>query len=202
MNKYTIIEDCSPYYIRFTHDNIDEIINFCKEELSKVTTTTLFTHHKLDLENSEKLIKLIPMSTELKIIKERVSLFISKPGFYYRPHKDGIDHRISLNYAVEILDTDCVTSWYSDDELKNYPLEGLSWENKSREVKGFIKNKDKHTPVKSMTAKPNECVLFNTDIFHSFDNTKSKNSRTILTLRVHNPGVHYFDDVKKILFGL
>jgi hypothetical protein len=118
MTKYTIIEDCSPYYIRFTHDNIDDIINFCKEELGKVTTTKKFTHYKLDLETSKKLIKLLPMSDKLDIMKERVSFIISQPGFYYRPHKDGADHRMSLNYSVQILDSDCVTSWYSDEELK------------------------------------------------------------------------------------
>ena len=53
-----------------------------------------------------------------------------------------------------------------------------------------------------MVAKPNEMILFNTDIFHSWDNTKSDKSRRILTLRAKNYSTFYFDDAKKILFGL
>ena len=45
-------------------------------------------------------------------------------------------------------------------------------------------------------------ILFNTDIWHDFDNTKSNNRRCILTLRVNNNDKTYFDDVKRILFGL
>jgi len=53
-----------------------------------------------------------------------------------------------------------------------------------------------------MTAKPNECILFNTDIWHDFDNSQSTNRRMVLTLRVNNPSTFYFDDAKKALFGI
>jgi hypothetical protein len=126
-------------------------------------------------------------------------MFITKGGRYYRAHKDGIDNRISLNYTVEILDDKCVTNWYNDDDLAEYNMEGLAWDNASREAKGF--DKTKHIPIKSMIARPNECILFNTDIWHDFDNSSSTNRRLVLTLRVNNYGTFYFDDARKVLFG-
>jgi hypothetical protein len=60
---------------------------------------------------------------------------------------------------------------------------------------------DSVIPLKSMVAIQGECILFNTDIYHDWDNTQSNNERIVLTLRLENPGLMYFDDVKKILFG-
>jgi hypothetical protein len=201
---YTIIEDCSPYYIRFTHDNIQEIIDVCKQELTNIQVDKLFVHYTCNDKVSKKILNLIPMSQQYEMIEDRVSIFVTPPGFYYRPHKDAINHRISLNYTIQVLDNECVTSWYSDKDLAEYPVTGLikdspTWKHPSREVNRF--DKTKHTPVKSMTARPDECILFNTDIFHDFDNTKSNNVRAVLTLRVRNPGIHYFANVKKTLFG-
>ena len=70
----------------------------------------------------------------------------------------------------------------------------------SRECLGFIKQK--HISLKRMTAVQGECILFNTDIYHDFDNSESLNRRTVLTLRHKNPGRWYFDDIKKVLFKL
>ena len=138
------------------------------------------------------------MSNQLKFIKERVSLFVTQPGFYYRAHKDGLNHRCSINYTVKILDDKCLTSWYSDNDLKEYEIDNLASKT-SREAIGF--DKAKHVPLKSMIAVQNECILFNTDIYHDFDNSKSQNERIVLTLRLENPGDMYFDNVRKILFN-
>lgn len=197
MTNYTIIEDCSPYYIRFTHNGIDNIIDACKKIADDTTYTKPFTHHRFDKDIGENIIKLLPMSNKVKFIKERVSLFVTQPGYYYRAHKDGLDHRCSINYTVKILDNQCVTSWYSDEDLQGYEIDNLP-KKVSREAIGF--DKSKHVPLKSMTAIQNECILFNTDIYHDFDNSKSQNERIVLTLRLENPGDMYFDDVRKILF--
>jgi hypothetical protein len=202
MNNYTIIEDCSPYYIRFTHKGIDNIIDACKKITDKTVYTKAFTHHKVDNEVGEDIIELLPMSNQLKIKKDRVSIFITQPGVYYRTHKDGADHRCSINYTIKVLDDQCVTSWYSDDDLQRYKLDGnLTLQvpgYQGREVEGFVKSN--HVPLKSMVAIQGECILFNTDIYHDWDNTTSQCERIVLTLRLENPGTMYFDDVKKILF--
>ena len=194
----SIIEDCSPYYIRFTHNSISDIIDSCLLSIDDVSFTRPFTHHKFDFDTAGKILNMVPFSKDIEFYQHRVSLFVSQPGLYYRAHKDGLNHRFSINYTVKILDDKCVTSWYSDEECKDYPIDTLDgW---SREASGF--KKSNHTALKSMVAKPNECILFNTDIFHDFDNTNSTNERIVLTLRARQVGKIYFEDAKKILFGL
>ena len=202
MNQYTIIEDCSPYYIRFTHPGLGDIVDFCR---AKIPTTKFapgeFVHHKLALTDADQLLAMVPMhgSGGLDLRRDRASLFITAGGRYYRAHKDGVNNRISINYTVTILDQHCQTSWYSDEDLKDYPIDNLP-SNTSRECQGFVKQH--HHPLKTMTAQANECILFNTDIFHDFDNSQSDNTRVVLTLRCRDSGGVYFDDVKRILFGL
>ena len=200
MGMYTIIEDCSPYYIRFTHDDLDKIIDICKQGMDGVDLQDTFAHYKFPPEIRQEILSTTPLSQSLDLNKNRASMFVTKGGRYYRAHKDGVYTRISLNYTVEILDDTCVTNWYSDEDVIGYELVGAAWENPSREAKGF--DKSKHTPVKSMVAQPNECILFNTDIWHDFDNSKSTNRRMVLTLRVNDVENFYFNDAKKALFGL
>lgn len=203
---YTIIEDCSPYYIRFTFSGIEDVIHKCKQFTSNMNVTTSnnhndgFTHHIHPVDEATELLSLIPMSSVLNFKLDRVSSFVTQPGGYYRAHKDGVNNRVSINFTVKILDQACVTSWYSDEDLKQYQIEGSQWNMKSRECVGFDKNL--YTPLKSMVAKPGECILFNTDIFHDFDNRTAQHERIVLTLRLVNQGMYYFDDVKKTLFGI
>ena len=198
---FTIIEDCSPYYIRFTHDDIEQIIDICQREMQSLQSVSEFTHHILNRSVSEEILNLTPMAAPLNLRLDRVSLFVTPPGYYYRAHKDGIENRMSINYTIQILDDECVTSWYSDDDLSNYPVQGLDWKwPLSRECNGFVKHR--HTPLKSMTAVAGECILFNTDIFHDFDNSLSSNTRAVLTLRSVTPGKIYFEDAKRIMFDV
>jgi hypothetical protein len=197
---FTIIEDCSPYYIRFTHDNIEQIIDICQHEMQNLQSVSRFTHHILNRSVSEQILNLAPMTTLLDLRLDRVSLFVTPPGYYYRAHKDGLANRMSINYTVQILDDKCVTSWYSDEDLANYTTAGLDGNIASRECEGFVKQR--HTPLKSMTAISGECILFNTDIFHDFDNSLSVNTRAVLTLRSKTPGKIYFEDAKRILFNV
>ena len=198
--RYEIIEDCSPYYIRFTHTNIDNIIEYANNYTNDVKTISEFTHYKLSKHQSLHILSLTPISNQMPLMENRVSLFISKPGLYYRAHKDGLYNRFSINYITKVLDNNCITNWYSDDDLKEYPIDNFL-DNSSRECLGFVK--EKHIPLKSMIAKQNECILFNTDIFHDWDNTTSQNERIVLTLRIiEELKPHtYFEDARKILFN-
>ena len=199
MSEFTIIEDCSPYYIRFTHAGIEDLIDYCKKCIPKLEGIEGFKHYALPLTEATNVLKKTPISELMPLQPNRVSLFLSSPGMYYRAHKDGINHRFSINYGIVIEDNKCTTSWWSDDDLKKYPLEYFNgW---SRECNEF--NPKNHTPIKSMTAKPGECILFNTDIFHDWDNQLSNNYRVVLTLRIKQPltGKIYFEDAKKIIFG-
>ena len=197
---YTIIEDCSPYYIRFTHNKINEIINRCNVVANTIEVTKDMTHHKIETSIAEDILSFVPMAQQFDILKTRVSLFITKPGYCYDVHKDGIDHRFSLNYMVRVLDDKCATSWYSDEELKDYPVETMVNQTPSRHIFGV--DKTKHIPLKTVTFKQGECILFNADLFHDWDNTRSEYERIVLTLRLEKPRHVYFEDAKKIMFGL
>jgi hypothetical protein len=201
--KYTIIEDCSPYYIRFTHDGIDEFLDYTKQHIppniSNFPKWVAYNVAKYSRSIGESIVSKTPISKILNLKTNRVNFFISGPGLYYRAHKDGFPgDRYSINYPVLVQDDKCVTSWYSDEDCKNYRIDNLSSRN-SRECIGF--DKTKHTPLKTMTARPGECVLFNTEIYHDWDNTASNNRRIILTLRDVNSENIYFEDARKALFG-
>lgn len=197
--NYTIIEDCSPYYIRFRFDGIENFIEqFSPSVLNydEILNAHMFAHHKLSLEDGIKAIDQLPFAHQLPISHSRVSLFISTPGYVYRPHKDGLDLRCGINFNVYVVDDHCPTQWYSDEDLKMYPIDHTS--KRSREVIGF--KRGLHTPVKTMTAVQGECILFNTEIFHDWDNRKSKNNRALLTLRFTDNTL-YYENARKILFG-
>ena len=196
---YNIIEDCSPYYIRYTHTNIQSIIDYCNvltPNINKLSED--FTHYKLHPDESKKMLNMIPLKVPILDI-DRVSLFISKPHVTYRAHKDGSFDHVSINYTSKILDDKCVTSWYSDEDLSMYEIDPKL--RGSRECIGF--DRTRHTPLKTMIAKQNECILFNTEIFHDWDNSKSDNERIVLTLRpalALRPKI-YFETIKKLMFG-
>jgi hypothetical protein len=203
--KYTIIEDCSPYYIRFSHNGIDKFIKysldiFNQQDWSETNSIKHpgFSHCKLSPNLGKEFLDRIPIASQVELTPNRVSFFRSAPGLDYCAHKDGTNHRFSINYTVKVLDDKCITSWYSDDDCKQYGIDTLN--GSSRECINFDKNK--HVPLKTMVAKPNECILFNTDIWHSWDNTQSLNDRIILTFRALNPENVYFEDVRKVLLGV
>lgn len=198
---FTIIEDCSPYYIRFTHDNLDEVIKRSLAAVDGIEFTKKFTHQKLKHDQIEKIKEVCPLFDLFDLNPIRVSMFVSKPGLYYRAHKDGMDHKFSLNYTAKVLDDKCITNWYSDKDLDQYPIDNLPTRS-SRECMGFVK--ENHTPTQSMVAKPNECVLFNTELFHDWDNRNSTNERMVLTLRLSSyaGAGTYFEDARKVILSL
>jgi len=196
--KYTIIEDCSPFYIRFTYDNIDAILQKSTELIRGIKFEKSFTHYKYPDEHSRQILDMVPLINDVELNPYRISMFVTQPGGYYRAHKDGLNIKFGINYTVKILDDKCITNWYSDEDLKNYEIDNLP-RKISRECVNF--DKTNHTPIKSMTAIQGECILFNTDIFHDVDNRASTNERMMLTFRPFKPENICFDDVKKIIFN-
>lgn len=196
MQEFKIIEDCSPFYIRFFHPSNNQVIDKCKSIVGNTDFPDwTFNNYKLPYLVGKEIVDCVPFDLNFNL--SRVSLFITKAGYYYKAHKDGLDHRFSINYAVEISDDKCVTSWYSDEDLKNYQIDYAFA--KSRECDGFIK--ENHRPLKTMILQPNEALLFNTDIFHDFDNSRSTNRRIVLTLRIQRPGLTFFNDIKNKYFS-
>jgi len=195
---YTIIEDCSPYYIRFTFNGLEDVIKYANAQVAaNVKQYKGYSHDTLSCESSNTIISMLPISTEINLNVNRVAVFTTVPGGGCGIHKDATNHRMSLNIPLEVLDDQCITNWYTDEELKGMVLVGDT--NYSRNVYLDYTTMNKFIPIKTMTAQPNEMLLFNTDIYHSWDNTDSSNRRKILTLRPTYPESVFFDDIRKIL---
>jgi hypothetical protein len=195
-----ILEDHSPYYIKFNDPNTSTIVDLCKKSISPTNRMLRqlpnYRHEVLPENIGKNILELVPKSAELRLRSNRVSLFISEAGFYYGAHKDGLGMRFGVNYPIEILDNDCITSWYSDNIADNCLIDNLN--GRSREVVGF--EKKNHIPIYTATMKIGAPVLFNTDIYHDWDNTKSTNRRMVLTLRSSSTEIT-FDMAREILFG-
>jgi len=207
---YTIIEDCSPYYIRFTHPDIAKFIRIAQgvynatKEWKRVINDVdpLFANYQLHSDAGEKLLKINEVHNNLLLRKDRVSYFVSQPGLRFRAHQDGLMEKFGINYPIKLLDDTSETCWYNDNEINNnYKI--YEYTNKNERA-ALEFDKTRHTPLATLKYRPNEAVLINTAIFHDFDNSRSENERIILTLRSGelDPGNIYFDDARKQLFGI
>lgn len=207
--KFEIVEDCSPYYIRFKYDGIQPVIDYCKNvAIEPSQAIEKFTHQRLTIDQAKPLIDMIPFFDLMDLKKDRVSLFTVQPGHRANVHKDGIDMKFGINYAVTILDDKCVTAWYNEDDLSKYDesLKVLThYDNKVSSINTGtyreLANADstKLVPAKQMIVQQNDLILFNTDIYHDYDNTESENHRVVLTLRPVQGSSLTFDEVKNLL---
>jgi hypothetical protein len=204
--QFEIIEDCSPYFIRYKHTGSDEVIAMCKEKKSSyvdlLPRKLKFINYRLPELVGTEILNNVYGANELSLNTKRVSLFVTQPQHYYRPHRDGLAVPMGINYNVDIADDKCVTSWYDTNAFIGRPIDNLP-SNSSREIADYNRRLEKDTirPVKSMTAEQGEVILFNTDLFHEVDNTNSPNERTILTLRSTLFEKLNFLQARKVLFG-
>jgi hypothetical protein len=199
---FEIIEDCSPYYIRFRHTGIEEFIKLAKEKLQTVSfdnpEAPVFIR-KLANESGMELLNLLPYKDAFKFQEQRVAYIVSTPRSRNHIHIDGAS--LSFNYGIDIPDQHCVTRWYDLKTVETTYISrpNLPFDRRSVSADQFPKN-----PIpwlKSFTQQEGECVLFNSDIYHDVDNSKSDKHRTILTFRLTPPGEIRFGDAKRILFG-
>jgi len=198
---YTIIEDCSPYYITFTFPGLEDLVDYIKSQTPTVVNPKAgprYTQVSFDLPVADLILKKLPMYNQFNWMQHRVSVFSTPRGKASSIHKDGGNHRASFNIPLTVLDDKCKTAWYSDTQFGDKKTQGEPY---SRIIHFNRHGYDSVPKLKEMVAKPNQMILFNTDIFHSWDNSKSTNTRSVLTMRVSNADQVYFDDIKKILFG-
>jgi hypothetical protein len=196
---YTIIEDCSPYYIRFTWETLPELIEFVKRQPLYLENNNVFngyTHWNYDSNTAKTILDKLPMKGLLDLNEERVALFVTRPEGKSSIHKDGATARCGINITIKILDDKCITSWYDENDFSNIEIKKSAYTRVAPKIAGAI-------PAKTMTAVQNECILFNTDIFHSWDNSQSQNQRIVLTFRfVADKQLEFdFEKVKNILFN-
>lgn len=203
---YFIVEDCSPFYIKFSYAGINNIIKICSTELDKILQqekyieqTASFIHWKLPRRTGHGILDSVPFSRQFDFQRDRVSLFISKPGHRQDIHIDGAS--ISFNFSVRITDNKCITNWFNwnDIEQNFNPVSDMPNNRAVLPIDTFLENPV--PPIQTMIQEPGICTLFNSDFYHNFDNSQSENNRVILTLRVRLKNKVCFQDAKQILFG-
>jgi hypothetical protein len=194
-----IIEDCSPYYVRFTFDSLVSIIEFAKSQPTKlIQKFPGYTHEHYEIDTANKIILMLTELTAIRLKRDRAALFNTPPGGGCGIHKDGGNAKVSFNIPIEIVDKECLTHWYTDDEVKEFSMT-KRFSSYSNNIWSDWKDLDKFSPAKTMTANPNEMILFNTDIYHCWSNENSKNYRQILTLRTVDTSIN-FEDAKQLLY--
>lgn len=192
---YKVIESCCPYYIRFSFEGLQDIVNYALSVVPETTVTHHgYTHEFFSKECADKLFSMLPMSDVINF--KRASIFTTPPDGGCGAHKDGIDHKVSFNIPLQVLDNNCETYWYTDHWFLNSNVETHGGYTRNafpnwRDLNQFV-------PSKTMVAQPGEMILFNTDIYHAWHNN-SVNTRRMIVLRSENPEQHNLYQVKKIL---
>ena len=199
---FEIIEDCSPYYIKFRHPGLENLIREAKELFRRVDISqpeAPVIIRKLEKQLGLGLLDMLPYKDLFKFQRDRVAYIVSTPGSKSHTHIDGAS--ISFNYGIDIRDYECITRWYDYNTVEqtyksksNMPFDRAS-------VSADQVTANPIEPLKFFSMKEGECVLFNADLYHSVDNSNSTNPRTVLTFRLINPGEIRFDDAKRILFN-
>jgi hypothetical protein len=211
---FSIIKDCSPHYITFSYAGLDDYIkllqdianrsNFVVSNNKGVTAIQeVYPNYRTEefyVKDDNDLMSLIddnPCSKFLHL--DRSAAFLTTyPGVKSPIHLD-INAEINkpvnfrINYPVFIKDDQCITRWYDSQgavhhKKVNYILD--------ESIK-------KPSCVESLHFSQDHAILFNTTIYHEWDNTSSNNTRTIVGMRTNNEYRDMtFADAKKILFGI
>jgi hypothetical protein len=211
--KYTIIEDCSPYYITFTHDGIDEYIEFAKQGIPnsfKSIKDPCFINYNMSAYNLKfgaDLVAKTPISQQIPFRVRKVGWLVTGPHKRYHIHKDGHiepGDQFAINYTVHVRDDLCTTRWYDEADINRYRVDSAD-HNTGRSIILPEETVNSIVPLKATTFKPNQVILFNTELWHDWDNSKSPNPRLVLTFRQRvingNHSVGNFFDARRRLFG-
>jgi hypothetical protein len=204
-----IIKDCSPYYITFTHDSFDRVIDYISDifnsgqaakyqspvlsHIRQIIPTYKTQYNILEQENFEDIMRLFPDLKNLNLNPKSGIYMQTLPGVVHPIHKDGPTinpHGYSLNYPVRIQDECCVTRWYADKNIARYANSNLFYSTGPLEI------------LQTVTLKQDEAVLINGEIHHNWDNSLSSHERITLTFRDSNPGQVSFELAKQKLFNL
>ena len=194
--KYEILEDCSPFYIRFTFDGLKDVVNLATKIIpEKVSSYRGYQHEFFNRQDARRVFSMLPMSNVIDF--RLASVFTTPPDGGCGVHKDGLDHKVSYNIPLQVLDDQCVTTWYDDSQFENVEVRTLG--GYTRNVFHDWRALDQLRPVKSVVARPGEMLLFNTDIYHAWYNKSPTNTRKMLLLRSVNPELLSFEQVKSII---
>lgn len=207
---YNVIEDCSPYYVKFYHESLPKIVNYIKNKKYVInedwkTSIAVLGRYQFDINASQEILSMLPMyGTVPRFDANCVAVWRTPAGGFRNAHKDGLQNGCAINLPIDIADNCCITSWYNDDQLSSCVEESKSIyfhgrEGGFREAKGF--SFDKHRPNISTVMGSNEFILFNSNIWHSIDNRQSPFDRSMITFRFEDSENLTYIDIYRQLFG-
>lgn len=209
LTEYTIIEDCSPYYIRFTHPGIEKVNEIFLQHLeaqnfhtnqsgsSKASDlrTSGWNPLKLDEIIKHRVSDKIPFWNDFNF---SLSLYAtSTPGVRFPIHKDTKFDRVGINYLLETHDDNCVTNFYSEESVSHLPQKTLNTYSQGPTID---KDAECPAPIKTAIFKQGEAILFNPGIWHDWDNSTGSGRRVNVLLRGIQ-GYPSFEEIRKKLFG-
>jgi len=194
MQTLKLIENRSPYFIKFELPNLEDI----KKLVMQIKTATMkkddgnlsktYSHVNLDPIDGQKIIDMFPLSKLYNFDADRVALFITPAYGGGGVHKDGPvlekgttgPHNISFNIPIKISDDKCVTKWYDDQTFEKEKIQHSRY---SRNVFLDFTNTDKFEAKAQTIMDANNVLFVNTEQWHSFYNN-SRHTRIVLTLRL------------------
>jgi hypothetical protein len=211
---FTIIKDCSPYYVLFTYDGIADYIKELQNIASKAEFVVsnnksvtaikevlpIYDTEEFYITNPEDLKIVIGTNPCVNVLNlDKSATFLTTlPGVRSPIHIDmngGTNSpvRFRINYPVFINDDKCITHWYSSDGI-------VTHEKVSYVIDETLSN---IRCVEQLHFSQEYAILFNTTLPHMWDNTQSINKRTIIGMRADRDHTDMtFDDAKKNLFGI
>jgi hypothetical protein len=198
MTKFKIIEDRSPYYIKFIYPEYADDFKLMKDISDTLkfspwfyTKPSTINFHGSNLEKQQQ--EYISENNECaKALKLKLGGFnmTSKHGLS-AIHLDRSTLGVcpyKLMYGIKILDDTCITSWYNSEDVT--PIDTFYIDNDAPTP----------TPVATTIITVNEAILFNTSIYHTWINYGT-NDR-ILANFYEPSGTTTFDEAKNILFEI
>ena len=205
-----IIDNQSPYYIRFSVPELNIILPWLQQNMSNpaVCRDYPFTeraqreHHRKQIDIKE-IWSHIP-GKDIIPWSSTGTVFVTLPGGGSPLHRDknprGIewDDHMGLNFPITVQDRCCHTHWVDDTVLKSYP--NIEYSN-IHTVRHYVERKGQVPTARSVSLGPNEIMLVNTAIWHSWHND-SPHTRIIMSLRVKENKKHWtFQQAREALFS-
>jgi hypothetical protein len=208
---YTILEDCSPYYVRFTHPDIDKIVAICQAQNidavgPEIPATRVgirpsnFKTVRLDAASSAGIAPCLPWDSTFP--NSVYTLFVSDPGLQFPIHKDAAADNFGINYVVQVQDNGSKTHWYDEADITSHIT--VAYNTDSIVSRTVTTGDYKPTPIKTLAYEPGvaQGVLLNIGMYHSFENTSATNRRIIMITRCPSNSQYDFATAKKMMFGL
>ena len=120
-----IVEDHSPFYIKFKFNGVEDFFKKCRDELQnhKLDGGLPVYQRRIDELRADEFLNMLPFSNKINFQKHRLAYIITKPRSSFPIHIDKAS--VSFNFGIDIKDEHCITRWFSSHDIaSNYRSQG------------------------------------------------------------------------------